>query len=141
LDTLSETVIRAALAEIIKQGIFQSDALLEYVLSDSFRPFSRREDLLKAVVWAADLKRVCIEYDPEESADGARIILRAGHDISDRLEEKFSFGIPHGYAVAVGIVKQLEEQNDRRAAVARVAFARFGIPTSESELLAAVRKI
>lgn len=133
LETLPKYHIKSGLAEFIKQGLFQSQELLSYLLSPQFDPFTDKESLMKVVLWAADLKRICLEHDPEEKPDGARIILRGGHDISDRLEEKLKFQIPHGFAVAIGIVKQLTEEKNPLLGKAIKAFKKFGIPVSERE--------
>ncbi|MDD3102218.1 MAG: hypothetical protein PHE59_03670, partial [Patescibacteria group bacterium] len=35
-----------------------------------------------------------------------------GHDFSDRIEEDLKLEIPHGIAVAIGIIKQLEMERE-----------------------------
>jgi 3-dehydroquinate synthetase len=91
-----------------------------------------REDmwLLKAILWAADLKRVCLEIDVEENENGSRRILRGGHGFSDRLEESVHFSIPHGLAVAVGIMMELQEEKAvQKLSEAAAIFDTYGIPT------------
>ncbi len=107
LDTLSGEQIRNGMAEIIKHGLYQSEALTEYLLSDAFDPYKNKESLLKAILWTADLKRVCLEVDPEESRDGSYMILRAAHDISDKIEERKELKISHGKAVEDAMVQDL----------------------------------
>ncbi len=107
LTTLSNEQIRNGMAEIIKHGLYQSEALTGYLLSDAFDPYNDKESLLKAILWTADLKRICLEVDPEESKDGSYMILRAAHDISDKIEERKEFKISHGKAVEDAMVQDL----------------------------------
>ncbi|MBI4836312.1 MAG: hypothetical protein HY817_03550 [Candidatus Abawacabacteria bacterium] len=102
LETLRHDQSSWGLAEIVKHAIYQSTSLLNYLLSDSFNP-KIPQSLLKAILWCADLKRVCLEVDPEESREGSYKILRAGHDVSDKIEEKSHFTVSHGEAVWKGM--------------------------------------
>lgn len=108
LESLSEKQIGVGMGEIIKHGIYQSPDLLKFLLSDTFRPFSDKNSLLKAILWTASLKEVCLRFDVEENANGSRFILRGGHELSDRIEEDSHFQIPHGQAVAMGVYRELE---------------------------------
>lgn len=113
LEYISPEWIRIGLAEIIKHAIYQSPALVEYLLSDEFDPFNDKKSLFKAVVWTADLKRICLEVDPEESHEGARKILRAAHDISDKLEEESKFTLEHGSAVEKAMLIDLKDDPEK----------------------------
>jgi 3-dehydroquinate synthetase len=108
LDTLSNEQIKEGLAEIIKHAFYQSNGLKEFLFSEKFNPFLDKQSLLKAILWTADLKRICLEVDPEESLDGSNKILRAAHDISDNIEEQSNFTISHGKAVLVAMKEDLE---------------------------------
>lgn len=68
--------------------------------------------LLKAILWTASLKKICIDIDVEENENGSHRILRGGHDFSDRIEEDLRLNIPHGIAVAMGIIRQLEAEKE-----------------------------
>ncbi len=107
LDTLSERQVSIGLGEIVKHGLYQSGKLMDYLVSSDFDPNRNRKSLLKAILWAAALKEVCLRIDVEENANGSRTILRGGHEFSDRIEEDSRFSIPHGFAVAMGIYKEL----------------------------------
>ncbi len=124
LEALDNQQIRLGLSEIIKHAIYQSDGLLEYMLSDQFEPYSNKESLLKAILWAADLKRVCLEVDPAESSDGSYKILRAAHDISDRLEEASELTMPHSEAVWRAM--QLDLKGSPREAALDAIYAKLG---------------
>ena len=113
LDYLSDEQIRLGLSEIIKHALYQSDSLAQYLLSDEFNPFFDRNSLLKAIMWTADLKRICLEFDPEESQDGSYLILRAAHDISDKMEEESGLTVPHSEAVLEAMKIDLKENPDK----------------------------
>lgn len=145
LNVLPKAQIGVGMSEVIKHGLFQSQPLFEYIMeaADEIMPNKvmgwKKRDVkpaLKAALWAADLKRVCLEIDHEEQAYGSGGILRAGHFISDRLEEHYQFHVPHGEAVAVGIMKDLyyTDASQKLRRNAREAFTRFGLPTKEEEL-------
>jgi 3-dehydroquinate synthetase len=108
LDSLSRAQIATGLGEIVKHGIYQSSPLLAYLMSQEFNPEKNREALLKAILWTASLKAICLKIDVEENANGSREILRGGHELSDRIEEDSHFTVPHGTAVARGIYRELE---------------------------------
>lgn len=108
LDTLSEKQISTGLGEVIKHAIYQSQTLLDFLLSQDFDPYTNKKSLLKAILWTATLKAVCLKIDVEKNVNGSRKILRGGHELSDRIEEDTHFEIPHGLAVAMGIYRELE---------------------------------
>lgn len=133
LDTLSEKQISTGLGEVIKHGIYQSQALLDFLLSPDFEPYKNRKSLLTAVLWTAALKSVCLKIDVEENANGSRKILRGGHELSDRIEEDTHFEIPHGLAVAIGMYRELElSKNDLLTLFVKFC-DKFSIPKTKEE--------
>lgn len=114
LDSLPEKQIKIGLVEVIKHGIFQSPKLYNFIYSSGKGILKDKKKLKKAVLWGANLKKICMDIDVEENENGSRRILRGGHDFSDRLEEDMKLKIPHGIAVAIGIVKQLEQEGDKK---------------------------
>ncbi|HPS21244.1 MAG TPA: hypothetical protein PLO44_00320 [Candidatus Paceibacterota bacterium] len=126
LTYLSDEQIRIGLAEIIKHALYQSPLLAEYLLSDAFQPFTDRLSLLRAILWVADLKRICLEIDPEETKNGSYKILRAAHDISDKLEERSGFTLPHGKAVEKAMVEDLYSNKGKSEQLARI-YQKLGI--------------
>src|SRR3990167_1382982 len=103
LQSLPDKQIAIGLGEVIKHGVYQSRALLEYLVSNDFYPQTDKDSLLKAVLWAAALKEVCLNIDPDETTDGSHVIMRGGHEASDKIEELSHFQIPHGTAVAIAV--------------------------------------
>jgi 3-dehydroquinate synthetase len=134
LENLPERQISIGLCEIIKHGLFQSPPLYNYLLAQGTNLFKDRRELKKAILWSANLKRVCLDIDVEENENGSRKILRGGHSFSDRIEEDSGLRIPHGFAVAIGIMQELEYEKDAELLEkARTLFSVFSIPTSVEE--------
>lgn len=133
LNSLSGEQIRDGLPEIIKHGLYQSEALLNFLASDEFDPFSNVTDLLRVALWSAALKALCLHIDSEETATGSRPILRGGHEFSDRIEEDLCFSIPHGRAVAIGIEKELQLANSPELSIYKKICEKLGIPLSITE--------
>lgn len=105
LQTLSPPDLSIGFAEIAKHALYQSKGLLSFLLSESFS-LSNRESVLKAICWTIDLKRICLDIDPEESEHGSMRVLRAAHDISDKLEEESQFRLSHGEAVLTAMKQE-----------------------------------
>ncbi|MEK6960398.1 MAG: iron-containing alcohol dehydrogenase [Nanoarchaeota archaeon] len=134
LDYLPEKQIKIGLAEIIKHGLAQSPKLYDFLSRSGKTLLRDRKKLKKAIFWACDLKRACLEIDVEENMNGSRSFLRMGHDFSDKIEEEMKLKIPHGFAVAIGIIKQLEFEKDEKALInAKKIFQIFDIPTNIEE--------
>lgn len=113
LETIPEKVISLGCAEIIKHAFFQSDDLLHYLMSEDFDPFNNKKSLMKAILWTADLKRICMEVDPQETYEGSRKIIREGHVEADKLEKESGFTMGHGEAVLHGLKHDLCNDPDK----------------------------
>src|SRR3989344_9603553 len=61
LESLPEKQKKIGFVEIIKHGLFQSPKLYNYLLNSERELFVDIRKMEKAILWAADLKRVCIE--------------------------------------------------------------------------------
>ena len=133
LNTLSEKHISTGLGEVIKHGIYQFQALLDFLLSSDFDPYTNKKSLLRAILWTASLKAVCLKIDIEENANGSRKILRGGHELSDRIEEDTHFEIPHGLAVAMGMYREMELSKHDLLPLFVKFCDKFGIPKSIEE--------
>lgn len=126
LNSLSEEGIRVGVAEVVKHGVYQSAKLLEYLNSQKFNPHEDKDSLWKAILWTASLKKVCLDIDYEETKEGSNIILRGGHDISDKIEEESRFTIHHGRAVTMGMWQDLESANSITPAIEAI-YSKLGL--------------
>jgi len=125
LSYLSTDQIQIGLAEIIKHAIYQSPGLTSYLLSDRFNPFKDMDSLLLAILWTVELKRVSLEGDPNEEA-GGQMILRAAHNLSDKLEEQSKFSLSHGEAVLRAMSIDVRG-NPTRESVLKEVYSKIGI--------------
>ena len=125
LETLPDRQVTVGMGEIVKYGVYQSPALLEYLADDAFDPFRDKQALLKSILWAADLASVCYRIDPEETRDGGGRIIRGAHDASDKIEEASKFTIPHGVAVAMAIREELAASGHQARERFEICFKKF----------------
>ena len=110
--TINQHIKKIWLVEIIKHSLFQSKKLYDYLLENTDNILHNNAYLLKAILRTIDLKRICIEYDIDENEYGSKKILRAWHDISDKIEETMQFSIPHWYAVSIGLYQEAIQSNN-----------------------------
>jgi 3-dehydroquinate synthase len=96
LDTLDALQWRCGMAEIIKHGLISDPALLEADLWT-------KENAVRLVRQAVQVKVDVVEVDPYEH--GIRAHLNLGHTFGHAIEKVTHFEIPHGEAVAIGLMK------------------------------------
>lgn len=133
LTTLPEREYRAGLAEAVKHGLIADRAYFERMEAQA-GALSRRElEILTQVIRrSVEIKADVVSADERES--GRRAILNAGHTVAHALEQVSNYELPHGEAVALGLVVECELAEQLGIAPAglreRVAglFARLGLP-------------
>ncbi|MCY3833585.1 MAG: 3-dehydroquinate synthase [Chloroflexi bacterium] len=96
LKTLPPLQWRCGMAEVIKHGLIARPALLD---SDLWN-LERAEYLIRQAV---QVKIDVVEVDPYER--GIRAHLNLGHTFGHAIEKATEYAVPHGEAVAIGIVK------------------------------------
>ncbi|MFC1933682.1 3-dehydroquinate synthase [Chloroflexota bacterium] len=103
LKTLDAGKLSDGLAEVIKYGVIWDDKLFTYL--------EENIDLIKAldtgaletiVVRSAKIKAKVVEKDERDF--GLRNILNYGHTIGHAIESVSDFKVPHGEAVAIGML-------------------------------------
>lgn len=108
-NTLSDEQILSGYAEMIKHGLLDSSEVLVRLLA--FSPVYPQVDtgsLLPLIQASSQVKARVVAEDPHES--GLRKILNLGHTAGHAFESlaaRRSSPIPHGYAVAWGLVVAL----------------------------------
>ena len=128
LRTLPPEHLRCGLAEIVKHGVLGSPDLFAHLEQHGAEPIDR------VVRDALMVKIRVVQEDPEER--GIRAILNLGHTTGHALEAVTDYRLPHGDAVAVGMVAATHmalalgdcapEVLPRLVALLR----RFGLPTA-----------
>jgi 3-dehydroquinate synthase len=111
LHTLPEREYRAGLAEAVKHGLIADEDYFGWIET-------RAAELLKrepaALTWlihrSVEIKAEVVSQDERET--GRRAILNAGHTVGHALEQVTGYQLPHGEAVALGLVveSRLAEQ-------------------------------
>lgn len=133
LRTLPEREYRAGLAEAVKHGLI-ADAGYFAWLGESAAAIARRDEttLATLVRRSVQIKAAVVGEDERES--GRRAILNAGHTVAHAVEHASSYALPHGEAVALGLVAECELAEamgiGRRGLGAEVAalLQRLGLP-------------
>ena len=145
LASLPEREYRAGLGEVAKYA-FMGDDILRATLADETAAASLlardRAVLTDVVARSAAIKAGVVSADEQERT-GLRATLNYGHTLAHALETLGRYGLLHGEAVAVGLVfaTELAAALDRlppgSSDATREMLARFGLPTSAPDGLAA----
>jgi 3-dehydroquinate synthase len=105
LRTLPDRVYRAGLAEVVKTAVALDAALFRRVERDKEALAARDLRTVDAVVARClRLKGRVVADDERES--GPRAALNVGHTAAHAIEAASGFTIPHGEAVAIGLVAE-----------------------------------
>ncbi len=103
LATLPDEELRSGLAEVVKHGAIADAAYLTGIVAEKEAIFGRAGSVLAAIVSrSVEIKASFAAQDPYER--GARKALNAGHTLGHALEALSDYTLPHGCAVAIGLV-------------------------------------
>lgn len=105
LITLPPKEMRNGMAEIIKHALIASVELFCYL--ENHRPLFEKKErafLQKVIETSGDIKKSIVEKDPYEK--GLRRILNFGHTMGHALELYSNYTLPHGEAVAWGMMAE-----------------------------------
>lgn len=111
LKTLPERAYRAGLAEAVKHGLIADEVYFEWMEKQADALARRDPTALTRLIWrSVEIKAEVVSGDEREA--GRRAILNAGHTVAHALEQTSNYELPHGEAVALGLVVecQLAEQ-------------------------------
>ena len=111
LKTLPERAYRAGLAEAVKHGLIADEVYFAWMETQA-EALARRDPtvLTRLIRRSVEIKAEVVSGDEREA--GRRAILNAGHTVAHALEQTSNYELPHGEAVALGLVVecQLAEQ-------------------------------
>ena len=93
------------LAEVLKAGFIRDRELLEQLGREGLGIFKRPEELQEVIYRAANIKAAIVAADSLEQ--NLRRLLNFGHTLGHGLEAASSFKLPHGRAVALGMLMAL----------------------------------
>ena len=105
LRSLPEREYRAGLAEAVKHGLIADREYFAW-LGDQADRIAAREvgTLTRLVQRSVEIKAAVVADDERET--GRRAILNAGHTVAHAVEHASDYTLPHGEAVAVGLVAE-----------------------------------
>jgi 3-dehydroquinate synthase len=107
LNTLPEREYRAGLAEAVKHGLIADRDYFEWMEAEAPALTGRNpEAVTRLVRRSIEIKAEVVSGDERES--GRRAILNAGHTVAHALEQVSNYQLPHGEAVALGLVVECE---------------------------------
>ncbi len=113
LKTISLKVFQDSFAEVIKYGMIQDSKLFDllekkgrwFVKSVRQKSFGTQEfKFLEEIVWRSALVKAKVVEEDERETKGKRMILNYGHTFAHALEVASKFKMPHGEAVACGMI-------------------------------------
>ena len=123
LRTLPTAHLRNGLAEAIKHGVIADAAYFGWIAS-SLREILHGDDFDDATALHLVERSIAIKVDVvsrDEKESGVRKILNFGHTIGHAVEQVTGYGVPHGAAVAIGMV--VEARLAERIGVAKAGLA------------------
>ena len=97
LKTLSPDVFRDGMAEVIKYGLLNRKELF-----DALFTMDREKDITAVIRTSVEDKRDIVSEDERDT--GVRQLLNLGHTAAHGIERASCYTVPHGSAVAVGMV-------------------------------------
>jgi 3-dehydroquinate synthase len=105
LLTLPDRVYRAGLAEAVKHGVIADAEYFSWIENNPKPLIARDLDALTHLVSrSVEIKARVVSEDEREG--GRRAILNAGHTIAHGLEQESHYQLPHGEAVALGLLAE-----------------------------------
>ena len=105
LATLPERDFRGGMAEAVKHGLIADGDYFAWMERDAEALLRRDETALTRLVRrSVEIKAEVVSGDERET--GRRAILNAGHTVAHALEHATAYRLPHGEAVALGLVAE-----------------------------------
>jgi 3-dehydroquinate synthase len=107
LATLPEREYRSGLAEAVKHGLIADADYFAWMEVESAAILRRDPaSVARLVHRSVQIKADIVSADERES--GRRAILNAGHTVAHALEQVSGYRLPHGEAVALGLVAECD---------------------------------
>lgn len=105
LTTLPDEIFRQGLAEVVKHAAIADADQWQWLARNVAAIRSRDTDTITAMLrTSAAIKATVVSGDPREA--GYRAVLNAGHTVAHALEHATDYIVPHGHAVAIGLVTE-----------------------------------
>lgn len=95
---LPDNIFGEGMGEVIKCNVIKNLPIFDYITSNSVK-----ENLENIIIDCLTLKKEIVEKDEFDTL-GIRNLLNVGHTIAHAIEQLSGYTIPHGNAVAMGLV-------------------------------------
>lgn len=103
LDTLEDSDYLNAFAEIIKHAAIYDHDYFDFIRTNQEALKQRdRKILIETIKNSCEIKAEIVTKDEQER--GIRMLLNFGHTIAHALENLSAYSLPHGQAVAIGMI-------------------------------------
>jgi len=136
LETLPERIYRMGFSEIVKHGLLAGHAFYKWLRDHSHELRRRVMDAVEeAIARSLRFKLGVVQRDYRE-VSGYRMILNLGHTVAHAIEHASGYTIPHGEAVSMGLVVELEASRmllgfeEKRVAETRRLLEDLGLPST-----------
>lgn len=112
LRTLNDRAFKNGMAEIIKHGIIADKSFFNFLEKNVKAILSRKLPVLKKIIAKSiNIKMNIVRKDEKESikkleSSCYRMLLNYGHTVGHALEKLSGYKLPHGEAVAIGMVAE-----------------------------------
>jgi len=105
LISLPDRTFRLGFAEAVKHGLIADAGYFAWIETNARRLLARdMEALTRLVHRSVEIKAAVVSEDEREG--GKRAILNAGHTVAHGLEHQSDYRLPHGEAVALGLIAE-----------------------------------
>lgn len=105
LATLPERTYREGLAEAVKHAAITGEREMAWLAGHAAAILARDPDAVAALVERNIAIKAAVVADDEREG-GRRAVLNAGHTVAHALEHALGLALPHGEAVAIGLVME-----------------------------------
>jgi 3-dehydroquinate synthase len=103
LRTLPDADYRAGLAEAVKHGAIADASYMNWLVANAVAVLRRDVGFVDTLILRSiEIKAALVSRDEREA--GIRAALNFGHTIGHAIERLSNFTVPHGHAVAIGMV-------------------------------------
>ncbi|MGB7212569.1 MAG: 3-dehydroquinate synthase [Gemmatimonadales bacterium] len=105
LGSLPERDLIGGLAEAVKHGLVADAGYFDWIVSNAGAIKARDPAAIQHLVRrSVEIKAAIVGADEREA--GERMILNAGHTVAHALERVSAYSLPHGQAVALGLIAE-----------------------------------
>lgn len=112
LEKLPERNFRSGLAEVVKHAVISDAAFFSFLEKNVVGVLARKKEILTKIIRkSVEIKLKFVRTDEKESlskvkSSTSRMMLNYGHTVGHALEQLSDYTIPHGEAVAIGMVAE-----------------------------------